>query len=46
MSPIVDETRQALDTAPASKTADSGLGNAINFVVKNLALAVTLAPFS
>ena len=36
---LVDETRQTLDTAPTSKTADSSLRNPINVAAKNLAVA-------
>ncbi len=38
-------SRDTLDTATASQTADSGLGNALNVVAKNLpvALGTTLA---
>jgi hypothetical protein len=35
---LVDETGDTLDTTTASKTTNSGLGNALNVITKNLAL--------
>ena len=35
---LVDKTRDTLDTTTASKTTNSGLGNALDVITKNLAL--------
>ena len=37
---LVDETRDALDAATTSETADGGLGDATNTVTENLAVAL------
>ncbi len=37
---LVDEAGDTLDTATASKTADGGLGDALNVVAKNLAVTL------
>ena len=38
---LVDQTRDTLDTSTASKTADSGLGDTLDVVAKNLAVALS-----
>ena len=42
---LVDETRDTLDTTTAGKTTDSGLGDTLDVVAKDLAvtLSTTLA---
>ena len=37
---LVDEARDTLDTTAASQTADSGLGDALDVVTKNLAVTL------
>ena len=37
---LVDEARDALDTATASQTADGGLGDALDVVAEHLAVAL------
>jgi hypothetical protein len=49
---LIDEARDALDTTSAGQTADGGLGDALDVVTKNLAVALgtslakTLASFA
>ncbi len=49
---LIDQARDTLDTATASQTADGGLGDALDVVTKNLAMALgstlaqTLASFA
>ena len=40
---LVDETRDTLDTASAGQTADGGLGNALDVVAQDLAVALSAA---
>ena len=40
---LVDEARDALDTATASQTADGGLGDALDVVAKDLAVTLSAA---
>ena len=40
---FVDQVADALDTTTARKTADGGLGNALNVVTQNLAMALGAA---
>ena len=40
---LVDEARDTLDTTAASQTADGGLGDALNVVTKDLAMALGTA---
>jgi hypothetical protein len=40
---VVDQTRDTLDTATASETADSGLGNAHDVVAKDLTVTLCAA---
>ena len=40
---LVDEARDALDSAPASKAADRGLGDALDVVAQHLAVALGAA---
>ena len=37
---LVDEARDTLDTSSASQTPDSGLGDALNVVAQDLAVAL------
>jgi hypothetical protein len=37
---LVDETGDTLDTTTASQTADSGLGNTLDVIAQNLAMAL------
>ena len=38
---LVDETRNTLDTTTAGKTTDSGLGDTLNVVAKDLAVTLS-----
>ena len=40
---LVDEARDALDTATASQTADGGLGDALDVVAQHLSVALSAA---
>jgi len=40
---LVDEARDTLDTASAGQTADGGLGNALDVVAQDLAVALSAA---
>ena len=42
---LVDEARDTLDTTSSSKTTDSGLGNTLDIITKNLAVTFS-TPFS
>lgn len=41
---LVDETGDTLDTTTAGETADSGLGDALDVITKNLAVTLGAAP--
>ena len=40
---VVDQTRDTLNTATTSETADSGLGDTLDVVTKDLAVALSTA---
>ena len=43
---LVDETRDTLDTTTAGKTTNSRLGDALDVVTKDLAMALSSTPLS